>query len=78
MGLLAAIEMRDRQIDWPKSTPADDGSLFDIAKTGLTRSLSSFSKTSDWHGPATSGASRAASEAERQADFVSSAVARSP
>jgi hypothetical protein len=34
--------------------PEEDGSLFDIAKTSLTRSLASFSNTSDWRGPATS------------------------
>jgi hypothetical protein len=31
--LKADIEMRDREIDWLKSKRAEDGSLFDIAKT---------------------------------------------
>jgi hypothetical protein len=31
--LKADIEMRDRQIDWLKNKPIEDGSLFDIAKT---------------------------------------------
>jgi hypothetical protein len=52
--LKAAVEMRDREIEWLKTKPAEDGSLFDIAKTSLTRSLASFSNTSDWQGPETS------------------------
>jgi hypothetical protein len=31
--LAEADEMREREIDWPKTKRAEDGSLFDIAKT---------------------------------------------
>jgi hypothetical protein len=31
--LKAAVEMRDREIEWLKTKAAEDGSLFDIAKT---------------------------------------------
>lgn len=31
--LKAAVEMRGREVEWLKTKPAEDGSLFDIAKT---------------------------------------------
>jgi hypothetical protein len=47
--LKAAVEMRDREIDWPKTTARCSTSL-----PSRTRSLASFSKTLGWRGPGTS------------------------